>query len=245
MQLLTKKVIPFELVVPKGYVDIHSHILPGIDDGAKTIYQSAFIVESFKNMGIKKMIATPHVIQDVWKNTTEIINSKLVEVRETLDGLDIKGIKVHASAEYMMDDMFYKRLKKKDILPLYDKFILVEMSTYGPPINLKEIVFEIRLAGFIPILAHPERYTFYNNEISKFEELKTLGFMFQLNLLSLSGYYGDTIKSFALKLLRLGYYDFSGSDVHNYYQLNELEKGFDEKISIDLEDLLQQNKIFS
>ncbi|WP_378173728.1 tyrosine-protein phosphatase [Aquimarina sp. SS2-1] len=243
MQFLSKKEIPFNKIVPKGYVDIHSHLLPGIDDGVKTIYQSAFIIEQFEKLGIKKIITTPHIMQDVWPNTSEIIKSKHTKMQNVLSSLDI-NVTLESSAEYMLDDLFFERIKKKDIIPLHKKHILVEMSTFNPPINLNEMLFEIKLAGFTPILAHPERYSFYNDDIDKFLILKESGLLFQLNLLSISGYYGEKVKNLAVKLMTENLFDFAGSDIHNYQQFEILENGFISKHAKMVSRLMERNCLF-
>ncbi len=245
MRFLSKKDVPFKEIVPDGYIDIHSHLLPGIDDGVKTIYQSGYILEQFENFGFKKVITTPHIMQDIWPNSSQTITSNLKKLKGVLVPLGITKIELQAGAEYMMDDLFYERIKNNDILPLHKNYILVEMSTFAPPINLNEILFEIKLAGYIPILAHPERYSYYHDDLKKYDELKESGFLLQLNLLSMSGYYGEQIKSFAKKLIDLGYIDFTGTDVHNYHQLEVLEKGFDYKASKKITSLMKNNDIFS
>jgi tyrosine-protein phosphatase YwqE len=245
LRFLSKKDVPFKEIVPNGYIDIHSHLLPGIDDGVKTIYQSGYILEQFESFGIKKVITTPHVMQDIWPNSSQTIISNLKKLKDSLTPLGIRNIELQAGAEYMIDDLFYERIKNNDILPLHNNYILVEMSTFAPPINLNEIVFEIKLAGYIPILAHPERYSFYQNDLKKYDILKKAGFLFQLNLLSMSGYYGDHIKFFAKKLINLGYIDFTGTDIHNYYQLQVLEKGFPDKVASKIIPLMKNNSKFS
>lgn len=245
MLFLRKKDVPFHQIIPEGYVDIHSHLLHGIDDGVKTIYQSTYILEQFEKLGIQKVITTPHVLKDIWPNSSKTILKTLKELKTVLTPLGVSKIELHASAEYMMDDLFLERLKNKDILPLHQDYILVEMSTFSPPINLKEIIFEIKLAGYIPVLAHPERYSFYQNNLKEYDELKNLGFLFQLNLLSLSGYYGKDIKSFSKKLIDYNYIDFTGTDIHNYYQLEILEKGFNTPIAKKVETIMRNNLIFS
>ncbi len=245
MQFFKKKEIPLKEFIPQGYVDIHSHLIPAIDDGVKTAYQSAYILERFESFGMKKVITTPHIINDVWPNTSNTILEKYKDLKDTITSLGIKNIETHVSAEYMMDDLFFQRLKNKDILPLSKNYILVEMSTFNAPINLNEILFEIKLEGYTPILAHPERYTFYQNDLKKFDELKESGFLFQLNLLSLSGYYGDEVKSFSKKLVNHEYIDFTGTDIHNYHQLEVLEKGIDPKIAKKVSNLMENNAIFS
>ncbi len=245
MLFLNKKETPFNEIVPKGYVDIHSHLLPGIDDGVKTIYQSAYILEQFQKLGFKKVITTPHVMQDMWPNTSHTILDKLDDLTHILPALGIDKIDFKASAEYMMDDLFFQRLKEKDVLPLHDQYILVEMSTFNAPINLNEILFEIKMAGYTPILAHPERYTYYHNDLKKFDQLKDSGFLFQINLLSLTGYYGDQIKAFAHKMISENYIDFTGSDVHNYHQLGILLNGFNSKIAKSVSRIMKNNKVFA
>ncbi|WP_299436892.1 CpsB/CapC family capsule biosynthesis tyrosine phosphatase [uncultured Aquimarina sp.] len=244
MQFLSKKEIHLREILPEGYVDIHSHLLPAIDDGVKTVYQSAYIIEQFEKLGVKKIITTPHIMQEVWPNTSETIRTKHTEMQKALSSLDI-NVTLEASAEYMLDDLFYKRIKEKDIIPLHQRYLLVEMSTFNPPINLNEILFEIKLAGFTPILAHPERYSFYKDDINKFIQLKESGFLFQLNLLSMSGYYGEKVKNMAAKLLTEKLFDFAGSDVHNYQQFETLEKGFIPKYAKEISKLMRQNCSFS
>ena len=241
----SKKEIPLSDFIPKGYIDIHSHLIPNIDDGVTTIYQSAYILEQLQNMGVKKTITTPHVMQDVWPNTTSNIKSNLKEVVEITETLKIKELEIQAAAEYMLDDLFYERLKKNDILTLHKNYILVEMSTFAAPMNLNEILFEIKLSGYIPILAHPERYSFYNDDLNKFYELKKMGFLFQLNLLSLSGYYGDKIALFAKKMMDKNLYDFTGTDIHNYHQLRTLEQGYVSRVAKKVSKLMKKNAIFS
>ncbi|MHA7057481.1 tyrosine-protein phosphatase [Aquimarina sp. M1] len=243
MYFLKKNEIRLKEMLPNEYVDIHSHLLPGIDDGVETIYQSAYIIEQFEKLGVKKIITTPHVMEDVWPNTTEVIRSKHIEMQNVLHTLNIEVV-LEASAEYMLDDLSYKRIKENDIIPLNQKYVLVEMSTFNPPINLKEILFEIKIAGFTPILAHPERYSFYNDNITKFIALKESGFLFQLNLLSISGYYGEKVKNTAVKLLTEHLFDFAGSDIHNYQQFEILEKGFSTKHAHKVSELMKKNSSF-
>jgi len=240
---LSKKEIPFKEIIPSGYVDIHSHLLPGIDDGVKTIYQSAYIIEQLEAIGVQKIITTPHIMQEVWPNTSEMIYDKHKEMCRVLKSLNIK-IPIEVSAEYMLDNLFHKRLQSKDIISLPKKHILVEMSTFSPPINFNEVLFEIKVAGYTPILAHPERYSFYYDHIKKYDQLKDQGILFQVNLLSLSGYYGEKVKGTAIKLLNEGYINFAGSDIHNYYQFEILKKGFSSKHSEKVAEIMSKNTIF-
>ncbi|MGY3794343.1 tyrosine-protein phosphatase [uncultured Aquimarina sp.] len=242
MHFLSKKEIPLHDILPKGYVDIHSHLLPGIDDGVQTVYQSAYIIEQFKNLGLTKIITTPHIMNEVWPNTSKIIQEKHNEMQKALVTLEI-DVNLKASAEYMLDDLFLKRIQNEDILPLHKNYILVEMSTFNPPINLNELLFEIKLKGYSPILAHPERYSYYQDSLNKYRELKESGFLFQLNLLSISGYYGELVKKTAYKMLNEDLFDFVGSDVHNYQQFETLEKGFLPKYIDKISKLMENNMI--
>ncbi len=245
MSFLSKKKVPLSKIIPDNYVDIHSHLIPGIDDGVKTVYQSAYILEQFEKLGIKKAITTPHVMQQIWPNSSDTITDGLKNLKTVLPPLGISKIELQSSAEYMMDDLFYERIKENDILPLHNNYILVEMSTFSPPINLAEILFEIKVAGYIPILAHPERYAFYHqNDLKKYDELKQSGFLFQLNLLSLSGYYGDQVKTIATKLVDQSYIDFTGTDIHNYHHLRILEEGYLPKTAEKVGLLMKNNSVF-
>lgn len=244
MLFLPKKEIPLRDFIPHNYIDIHSHILPGIDDGVKTIYEAAFLIEKFASLGIKKIITTPHIMQQVWPNTSEIITQKLSEIQALVNTLDIPSIEILAGAEYMLDDLFQQRLKNKDILPIANTYVLIEMSTFSAPLNLNELLFEIKLAGYTPLLAHPERYTFYNS-IKEFEALKRQGVLFQMNLLSLSGYYEAKVKETAIKLMNAGFMDFTGSDIHNNHQFETLEKGFPSKLIKKLLPIMQRNRFFN
>ena len=242
MFFLKKKKVPFKDIIPGDYVDFHSHLMPGIDDGVKTKYKAAFIIEEMAKLGVKKIITTPHIIQDVWPNTTSIIRTKEAEMREVLDTLGIE-IKLEVAAEYMLDDLFHERLVQKDILSITGDYILVEMSTFNPPINLQEQLFDIKVANYAPILAHPERYSFYFDTYEKYAELKDTGFFFQLNLLSVKGYYGENVQKTALKLLKDGMYDFAGSDIHHLQHFEVLSRGFVKKVAEKLESLLRNNSL--
>lgn len=200
-------------IIPDNYVDIHSHILPGIDDGAKSIEDSLFLINEFEKLGIKKCIATPHIMSSVWENSANTILPALDCVQKSISNSKVFSIK--AAAEYMMDDNFVKLFKSGDLLTLKDNYVLVEMSYLNMPINLYEIIFELQVAGYKPVLAHPERYTFFHNRTDEYVKLKKSGCSLQLNLLSSTGYYGDNVSKCADFLLKNNLIDFVGSDVHH------------------------------
>ena len=203
----------FELI-PDDYVDIHSHILFGIDDGAKTISDTEFLLQAMVDLRFSKCITTPHTMTYVWENTNESINKKQKIVSENLPELT-STLKLEAASEYLMDDEFVKLFKTKPLLTLKDNYVLIEMSYLNPPIQLYDIIFELQVAGYIPVLAHPERYNFFHNSFENYKKLKKAGCYFQINLLSSVGYYGKEVAVTAQKLLELGMIDFAGSDIHH------------------------------
>ena len=209
----------------EGLVDIHNHLLPGIDDGAPTIEDSIQLFRRFSDLGIRDFICTPHIMNDYYPNTPTTINASLDKVKKALALTnDLWGIKVHAAAEYMMDQNFMELLEGGEILTLKDNYILVEMSYFQAPINLKEILFQLQTKGFKPVLAHPERYAYYHSkDLSKYEDLKNRGCLFQVNALSLSSHYGTGIQKTAFQLLEAGMIDLIGTDAHREQHLDKLE----------------------
>ena len=193
MFFFKKKEIPLNEFFPQGFVDIHSHLLPGIDDGAKDLENAIALIEKMSSFGIKNFITTPHILGDLYPNTPEIIKSKLQEVQEALVKRNFTDITITAAAEYMLDEQFAVILEKEEILTLKDNLVLVEMSYFSPPINLYDILFQLQLKGYKPILAHPERYNTYHNNFKEYYKLKRAGCLFQLNLLSLTEHYGKHV----------------------------------------------------
>ncbi len=244
MFFFKKKEIPYTKIFSDRFVDIHSHLLPGIDDGAKDLDNSIELIKKMSSYGIKRIITTPHILGDVYPNSTKTIKSKLDEVKIALKNRNITDISIYAAAEYMMDEQFSKRLEKNDILTLKDSFILVEMSYFNAPLNLYEILFDIQLKGYKPILAHPERYNFYHNNYNNYYKLKKAGCLFQLNLLSLTEQYGKNVQKVSQKLLKENLYDFVGTDTHHHHHLELLKKIGTKKIKSQIDHLLINNEQF-
>ncbi|KGL64342.1 tyrosine-protein phosphatase [Polaribacter sp. Hel1_85] len=244
MIFFKKKDIPLIEFFPEGFVDIHSHLLPGIDDGAKNLDNSIELILKMRSYGIKNFITTPHVLGDVYPNSSNTIKEKLQEVKEELIKRNIKDVSIEAAAEYMMDEQFSELLEKDDILTLKDNFVLVEMSYFSAPINIYDILFEIQLKGYKPILAHPERYNFYHNDINHYHKLKKAGCLFQLNLLSLTEQYGKGVQKISEKLLKENFYDFVGTDTHHHNHLDLLKKISTKKNLEKINHLLDNNKKF-
>jgi len=226
-----------------SFVDIHSHVLPGIDDGAKNIKKSVELVSSLQKIGVSQIITSPHISHYVWNNSPEIIASKLLETKKALEENKIK-IPVQAAAEYFIDSWFENHFKEEKLLTLKDKYILVEISYQSAPLNIYKTIFEIQLAGYIPVLAHPERYLFYHNKFSEYQKLKNAGCVFQLNLLSTVEYYGSKIAKVTDELLAKGMYSFCGTDVHHKKHI----EAFDGKLKIKniqpLKEVIANNQFF-
>ena len=201
--------------------DMHSHILPGLDDGSPDIASSIELAKGMYALGIRRVIATPHVIGDMYRNTPETINTALQLLQTALQEEKI-DIELSAAAEYMLDDHFINLLRKKEILPLYKNVILTEMSYASPTGNLEDIAFEIITSGYQPIMAHPERYFYYHRNYENYYRLKELGFLLQVNLLSITGYYGSPVAKAAKYILEKGLADFVGTDMHHTRHLNTL-----------------------
>jgi tyrosine-protein phosphatase YwqE len=208
--------------------DMHSHLIPGIDDGAKTIHDSLQLIRRMHELGFSKMIITPHIQGEFYKNTPEIISEGLATLKETVNAEGIP-VEMEAAAEYLLDDAFEEKLKTGNLMTFGEKYILVEVSYYSPHPDLKNIVFNLQVDGYKVILAHPERYSYWFKDFSKYEDLKDRGVFFQLNTVSLAGHYPEPVKKMAEKLIEKGMIEFIGSDMHNMNYMKSLEAGLKEK----------------
>ncbi len=213
--------------------DIHSHILPGLDDGSPDIETSLQLLKALSDAGIKRLICTPHIIADIYRNTPATINAALELLKKAClkEGLDTE---ISAAAEYMLDDHFMELLRtKQPLLTLRKNYILTELSYATPPNNLEQISFEININNYQPLMAHPERYFYYHDNYDTYYRLKDLGFLLQVNLLSLTGHYGKTVMKAAQFLFKNNLVDFVGSDLHHAGHLglltNERNRGIIQK----------------
>lgn len=221
---------------------MHSHLLPGIDDGAPDLETSLQLIRGMSAMGYSKLITTPHVMWDMYKNTREIILNKLELLRSAVqkEGLNIE---IHAAAEYFLDDYVAGLLKNKEpLLTVSGKMVLVEFSLAQPSMSLKDILFEMQMQGYQPIIAHPERYIYMEGNKEFYDELKDIGCLFQLNLLSLTSHYGKSVSNLAQYLIKKDYYDLVGTDLHHIRHLEALSNNI---ISPMLEKLMKSGKIIN
>ena len=216
--------------------DLHSHLIPGIDDGAKTIEDSIMLVKGLISLGFKRIITTPHVMIDMYPNTREDILGGLDKLRKALvaEGIEIK---IDAAAEYMLDDGFDRLLEEKQILTLGDRHLLFETSMISQYPGMEEAIFKMRTKGYSPILAHPERYVYLKDDFGKYIRFKDMGCLFQVNILSLTGYYGAASRKIAGKLLKEGMVDFLATDLHHEKHLENLSEALkNRKVSSLLRD---------
>ena len=202
--------------------DMHSHLLPGIDDGSVDMENSIELISALHSMGYKKLITTPHIFWDMYKNTTEIIREKeaLVKAELLARGIDVE---FQAAAEYYVDEHFEELIAKDDILSFGDKYVLFELSFDTEQINYKRAVFNLQLNGYKPILAHPERYEYWHTNFSKYEEVADRGVHIQINTNCLTGHYGPGVKRISERLIEADLVDFIGTDTHHVGHLNLLE----------------------
>ena len=230
-------------LIPSGYVDIHSHILPGIDDGAQKIKDSEFLLESMIDFGFSKVITTPHTMKNVWDNTTSSIGDAYNLVHSELPELS-KQVSLQFASEYFLDENLIRLAQQEKLLSLKDNFILIEMSYLNAPIQLYDFLFELQLKGYQLVLAHPERYNYFHSNKKEYQKLKKAGCLFQLNLLSTVGYYGKNVAEIADYLLKENLYDFVGSDIHHKNHV----AAFQNKVMIKnyqiLEETMPKNVFF-
>ena len=203
--------------------DMHSHLLPGLDDGLQEIEQSIAFIKELQQLGYKKLICTPHILSDVYPNSPETILPKLELVRDALEKNNI-DMQVEAAAEYMVDLDFENYFNAgKPLLTFGKNLILIEMSYVAASNNIENVIFNLRLKGLQPILAHPERYNYYLGNIDQFQRFIDLGCYLQINILSLLGYYGEGSKITAQNLLKKNMVTLVGTDMHHENHLNSLK----------------------
>ena len=220
LQIFSKKQFLKDLL--EDFVDIHNHILPGIDDGAKNVKESIDLIKKLNELGVKEFISTPHIMEDFYSNTNTTFKNAHTLLLKNLNEELIKGITINPAAEYMLDYEFENLLQEGNLLTLKRNYVLIEISYLQPPINLETLIYNIKIKGYLPVLAHPERYAFYHNNLDYYKALKQLGCFFQLNLLSLSDYYGTNVEKTANYLINKKLIDFVATDTHNTIQIEKL-----------------------
>lgn len=194
--------------------DVHSHFLPGIDDGAPDMESTLAMISGMKEFGYTKVITTPHVMSDYYRNTPEIILAKLDEVRSALDKANIE-VEIEAAAEYYLDAEFLDLIKAKKLLTFGNNYVLFELPFIAEPQNIQNVIFELHLAGYKPVLAHPERYSYYHSSLERYEQFVENNVLLQLNMNSITGHYSPEVRKVSEALIDKGLITMLGSDCHH------------------------------
>ncbi|GAB4024738.1 tyrosine-protein phosphatase [Spirosoma koreense] len=210
--------------------DIHSHLLPGLDDGVKTYEQALVCISQLVEWGIGKIITTPHISRDIYPNEADLILERRDKLQSEVDRANI-AVQIEVAAEYMLDDFFPSLLANGNLLSFGpERYLLVELGWVGSPRDIEQLIFQILIKGYTPVLAHPERYLYYLETPEVLQRLHELGCLFQLNWLSLTGQYGSRVNHQAQLLLKNNWVDFIGSDLHRPEDLQKLGKLFSQPV---------------
>jgi protein-tyrosine phosphatase len=202
--------------------DMHSHLIPGVDDGSPDLETSINLIKDLSELGYKKLITTPHIMWDMYKNTPEIIRPRHEMLKNALHTNGIP-VELEVAAEYLIDDHFEKSLDgDEELLCFSGNLILVEFSFVQEPVELKSVLFKLQIKGLQPVIAHPERYLYFGANREWYSEIKALGCLFQLNILSLSGFYGKAPVELAQYLIKQQYYNLIGTDLHHSHHIELL-----------------------
>jgi protein-tyrosine phosphatase len=205
--------------------DMHSHLLPGLDDGAETVEHSLELLRELRALGYRKLVMTPHIMGDFYKNTPEGIRAALAVMQRAATEAGLLDVELHCAAEYYLDEWFGQRLDRGDQLLTFGgekRYLLFETSYINEPFNLAETVFRLQSMGYQPVLAHPERYTYFYGRFDDLKKLREQGVLLQLNLNSLAGYYSSGAKKIAEKMIDARLVDMVGTDTHNLKHISTL-----------------------
>lgn len=204
-------------------VDMHNHLLPGIDDGSKSVENSLDLIKGLNNLGLQQFICTPHIIEGVHPNNKSTIQAAYNALKQGLEDSSNKT-KIYAAAEHMIDEGIAPLIEKDNLCVMPGGYVLIEMSYLAESKALFQTILDIQKLGYKPIVAHPERYNYYHYNFDMYKQIKDAGALLQLNLLSISRYYGTEVKVAALTLLKSGMYDFVGTDLHHHKHLAALHE---------------------
>lgn len=217
-----KKKFPVKIDYSAVGVDMHSHLLPGIDDGAKEVGESLVFIKGLQELGFRRFITTPHIMSDLYPNTPATINAAFEKLKQSAG----KEVPVLPAAEYMLDHAFDNLLSEGSPLQcIHENKVLVEFSFVTAPLDFKQKIFNLQMNGYQPLLAHPERYVYFSGSKGVYDELKSSGCQFAVNLLSFTGYYGKGSIELAQYLLKKDYIDYLGTDLHHQRHLDALRQG--------------------
>lgn len=231
-------------VLPDFYTtDLHSHLIPEIDDGSKSMEQSIEMIRELKNMGFKKLITTPHIMSHRYPNKKDEIIKAFELLKDEVKKQNI-DIFIEVASEYYYDEHFIELVRSKDLLTFGDNHILFELSYTTPAFGLEQTVYELLKSGYKPILAHPERYTYFASNLKKYHQIKDLGLLFQININSTNDFYGKNAKKAVKYLIEQGLVDFVGSDTHRPKYIESLKQSIGTKLFKAIEEKNQIKNIY-
>jgi len=246
-RFFSKKAEPLQDYAWLG-VDMHSHLIPGIDDGAKSMEDSMQLARGLSDLGFTHAITTPHIMTDFYRNTPDQIFAGLAQVQQAMEAEGIP-LKLAAAAEYYLDEGLEPKMNEGPLLTFGQNHVLFEVSYINRPQSMERLIFKLNSNGYKPILAHPERYTFLYDDYTKYAELKAIGVLFQLNILSLLGHYGPHAKMIGNRLIDDDMIDLLGSDVHSMRHLGGLRAALAEpglqKLAENPDRLLNKTLVFA
>lgn len=203
--------------------DMHNHLIPGIDDGSQSVEDSIDFIRTLHMLGYQKFTCTPHILSDLYRNSRETIEPPYEKLKAKLEEEQIP-VEIQFAAEFMVDDAFEDILKNDRLLPIGGKYVLIEMSFMAPSPNIQQIIFDIQVKGYQPILAHPERYGYFHENFQPLYDFIEKGCLLQLNILSLTGAYGKEVKRAAERLIKEKLVSFAGTDLHHDRHLSMLQQ---------------------
>jgi protein-tyrosine phosphatase len=219
---------------------MHSHLIPGIDDGSPDMDTSLKLIRGLADLGYTKLVTTPHIMWDMYPNNRDSILQKLEWVRNAVIAEGIP-VEIHAGAEYFLDDHVAGLLKKNEpLLTISGKMVLTEFSLAWKPHGIKDILFDMQMQGYQPVIAHPERYIYLQQNKEFYEELRDIGCLFQLNMLALTGHYGKSVQELANYLVKKNFYDLIGTDLHHAGHLGALHNP---ALAQQVQKLLQSGRV--
>lgn len=203
--------------------DVHSHLVPAIDDGSKSVDDSINMITQLHSLGYKKLITTPHIMGDGYRNTPDTILGGIEKVKAALVDNQL-NVEMAGAAEYYLDYDFEQKLENEKLLTFGKNYLLFEISYMNPPDNLYHVIFKMQTLGYKPVLAHPERYNFWHKEFDKYDAFIDKGVLLQMNINSLSGYYSISTKKIAEQLIDKNMISFVGSDCHHMGHVNLMKE---------------------
>lgn len=229
----------FKTSVSSPKVDIHSHLIPAIDDGSKAAQETVRMLKEFKHLGYEKVITTPHT-HPSYPNTVETIAAGYQNLISEV-GSEIE-VQLEYGSEYYVDETLSSKIRSGEIISFGDGYVLVESSFMNKPMIFESVLFELKSKGYQPVLAHPERYQFLEGRLDWITELRSMNILMQVTIGSFSGYYGEEPKRIAMQMLKKGWIDFLGSDLHRVSQIEPLKAGLGLK---KVQELVRSNRLLN